>query len=89
MPNLPDPIMFAIPGFILLVIAEMIYGRMTGKTRFEPRDTAGSLIMGLGNTVSGVLLGGIVLSLVRLHRTVCDPGHWLGLVLVRHRVRAG
>lgn len=62
MPNLPDPILWAIPGFILLVIAEMIYGRMTGNTRFEPRDTAASLVMGLGNTVSGVLLGGIVLA---------------------------
>ncbi|WP_421857115.1 sterol desaturase family protein [Oceanicaulis sp.] len=62
MPNLPDPILWAIPAFILLVIAEMIYGRMTGNTRFEPRDTAASLVMGLGNTVSGVLLGGIVLA---------------------------
>ncbi|WP_440957948.1 sterol desaturase family protein [Oceanicaulis sp. LC35] len=62
MPNLPDPILWAIPGFILLVIAEMIYGRLTGKTRFEPRDTAASLVMGLGNTVSGLLLGGIVVA---------------------------
>ena len=62
MPNLPDPILGAIPGFILLVIAEMIYGRLTGKTRFEPRDTAASLVMGLGNTVSGLVLGGIVVA---------------------------
>ncbi|EAP90531.1 hypothetical protein OA2633_12540 [Oceanicaulis alexandrii HTCC2633] len=62
MPNLPDPILWAIPGFILLVIAEMIYGRLTGKTRFEPRDTAASLVMGLGNTVSGLVLGGIVVA---------------------------
>jgi len=62
MPNLPDPILWAIPGFILLVIAEMIYGRLTGKTRFEPRDTAASLVMGLGNTVSGLMLGGIVVA---------------------------
>lgn len=62
MPNLPDPIVWAIPGFILLVIAEMIYGRLTGNTRFEPRDTAASLVMGLGNTVSGLLLGGIALA---------------------------
>lgn len=62
MPNLPDPILWAIPGFILLVIAEMIYGRLTGEARFEPRDTAASLVMGLGNTVSGVLLGGIVVT---------------------------
>lgn len=62
MPNLPDPILWAIPGFILLVIAEMIYGRLTGNTRFEPRDTAASLVMGLGNTVSGLVLGGVVVA---------------------------
>jgi sterol desaturase/sphingolipid hydroxylase (fatty acid hydroxylase superfamily) len=59
MPDLPDPILIAIPGFIALIVAEMIYGRLTGRTRFEPRDTAASLIMGLGNTVSGLVLGGI------------------------------
>ncbi len=59
MPDLPDPILIAIPGFIALIIAEMIYARLTGKAQFEPRDTAASLIMGLGNTVSGVALGGI------------------------------
>jgi sterol desaturase/sphingolipid hydroxylase (fatty acid hydroxylase superfamily) len=59
MPDLADPILIAIPGFIALIVAEMIYGRLTGHARFEPRDTAASLIMGLGNTVSGVVLGGI------------------------------
>ncbi len=59
MPDLPDPILIAIPAFIALIVAEMIYGRMTGRARFEPRDTAASLVMGLGNTVSGVVLGGI------------------------------
>jgi sterol desaturase/sphingolipid hydroxylase (fatty acid hydroxylase superfamily) len=61
MPDLPNPIYFAIPGFVALVIAEMVYARATGKAQYEPRDTAASLIMGLGNTVSGVLLGGIAL----------------------------
>jgi sterol desaturase/sphingolipid hydroxylase (fatty acid hydroxylase superfamily) len=58
MPDLPDPILIAIPGFVFLVVAEMIYARMTGKAQFEPRDTAASLLMGLGNTVSGVVFGG-------------------------------
>lgn len=62
MPELPDPILIAIPGFIILIVAEMIYGRMTGRARFEPRDTAASLIMGLGNTVSAVTLGGIAVA---------------------------
>jgi len=61
MPQLPDPILFAIPAFVILVIIEMIYGRMTGKARYEPRDTGASLAMGLGNTVSSVLIGGIIL----------------------------
>ncbi|PWE16387.1 C-5 sterol desaturase [Marinicauda salina] len=57
MPELPDPILIAIPGFIALIIAEMIYARATGRAEFEPHDTAASLMMGLGNTVSGALLG--------------------------------
>ncbi len=61
MPNLPDPIFVAIPAFVILIIAEMIFARTTGKARYEPRDTAASLMMGLGNTVSGVLLGGITI----------------------------
>jgi sterol desaturase/sphingolipid hydroxylase (fatty acid hydroxylase superfamily) len=61
MPELPNPIYFAIPAFVALVIAEMVYARATGRAQYEPRDTAASLIMGLGNTVSGVALGGIAL----------------------------
>ena len=62
MPDLPDPIFLAIPAFITLIVAEMIYARFSGKARYEPRDTAASLIMGLGNTVSGAVLGGIAVT---------------------------
>jgi len=62
MPDLPNPIYFAIPGFVLLIVAEMIHARLTGRTQYEPRDTAASLAMGLGNTVSGIVLGGIALA---------------------------
>lgn len=62
MPELPDPILIAIPFFVALIVAEMIYARITGKAEFEPKDTAASLAMGLGNTVSGVLLGFVALS---------------------------
>lgn len=57
MPNLPDPILLAIPVFVALIIAEMIYARATGRAQFEPGDTAASLMMGFGNTVSGIVLG--------------------------------
>jgi len=57
--ELPNPIYFAIPAFVALIIAEMIHARLTGKTEYEPRDTAASLTMGVGNTVSGIILGGL------------------------------
>jgi sterol desaturase/sphingolipid hydroxylase (fatty acid hydroxylase superfamily) len=62
MPNLPDPILIAIPVFVALIVAEMIYARLTGHARFEPGDTAASLIMGMGNVVSGIALGFIALA---------------------------
>jgi sterol desaturase/sphingolipid hydroxylase (fatty acid hydroxylase superfamily) len=55
-----DPIVFAIPIFVIAVVAEMIYARTKGGARFESRDTASSLIMGLGNTVSGVIFAGVL-----------------------------
>ncbi len=57
MPELPDPILYAIPAFVALVVAEMIFARLTRGARFEARDTLTSLAMGLGNTVSGVIFG--------------------------------
>lgn len=59
--ELPNPIYFAVPGFVALIIAEMIFARRTGRAQFQPRDTVASLVMGLGNMVSGVLLGGFAL----------------------------
>ncbi|MEO1039902.1 MAG: sterol desaturase family protein [Pseudomonadota bacterium] len=61
MNELPNPIYFAIPAFIALIIAEMIHARSTRRVNYEPSDTAASLIMGLGNTVSGVVLGFIAI----------------------------
>jgi sterol desaturase/sphingolipid hydroxylase (fatty acid hydroxylase superfamily) len=55
-----NPIWVAIPLFTILVFAEMFYARATGRARFEARDSAASLVMGLGNTISGVLFAGII-----------------------------
>ncbi len=57
--NLPNPVTYAIPAFIFLIIAEMVFGRLTGKVRFEPKDTATSLAMGLGSQVAGLVAGSI------------------------------
>ncbi|MGF1453774.1 MAG: sterol desaturase family protein [Alphaproteobacteria bacterium] len=62
MPNLPDPVTLAVPAFVLLVIAEMIFIRVTGRGRFEARDCATSLTMGIGNLVSKLAFGGVALA---------------------------
>ena len=48
-----DPTQLATPAFVILVIAEMLFVRLSGRGRYEPRDTATSLIMGFGSVVSG------------------------------------
>jgi sterol desaturase/sphingolipid hydroxylase (fatty acid hydroxylase superfamily) len=56
---IPDIITYAVPGFVILIIAEMIYVRFTKKGRYEVRDSATSLAMGFGNQIAGLLVGGI------------------------------
>jgi sterol desaturase/sphingolipid hydroxylase (fatty acid hydroxylase superfamily) len=60
---LPDPVSMAVPGFVLLVLAEMILARVKDRTRYEPRDTLVSLGLGLGSTIAGVLSAGAILAL--------------------------
>ncbi len=59
-PELFNPIYAAILLFTGLTIAEMIFAGRFGGARFEPKDSAASLIMGLGNMVSGVIFGGLI-----------------------------
>lgn len=61
--DLPKPTDIAVPLFIVLLIIELIYGWRTGKVRFEAKDTATSLIMGLGSTVAGALTAGFILTI--------------------------
>jgi sterol desaturase/sphingolipid hydroxylase (fatty acid hydroxylase superfamily) len=58
--DLPDVVTLAIPGFVALVIAEMIFVRLTRRGLYETRDAAASLMMGFGNSVVGALVGGFV-----------------------------
>lgn len=58
MPNLPDPVLYAVPFFILTVIFEWVLvlkGRLKGA--YETKDAAASLSMGVGNLISGLLMG--------------------------------
>ena len=62
---MPDfsPVDYAVPGFVALVLIEMIWARRMRREAYEPKDTLTSLAFGLGSTVSGLLFGGAVVAL--------------------------
>lgn len=62
-PDLPDPVALAIPGFVVLVLVEMAIARKVARHRYEPRDTLTSLMLGLGSTVAGLFTGALVFGL--------------------------
>ena len=55
-----DPVTYAVPGFVTLVLIEMLWARAKAPLAYEPRDTLISLAMGLGSTVSGLITAGAV-----------------------------
>ncbi len=63
MPDLPPIVDLAVPGFVLLVLIEMIWAKYRAPEKYEPRDTLTSLAFGLGSTVAGLLFGGITFAL--------------------------
>ncbi|MFM9827335.1 MAG: sterol desaturase family protein [Sphingomonas sp.] len=56
--QLPNPVDYAVPAFVVLVLAEMLVAWARARERYEPRDTLTSLSLGLGSTVAGVVVGG-------------------------------
>jgi sterol desaturase/sphingolipid hydroxylase (fatty acid hydroxylase superfamily) len=60
-----DPLPYAIPIFVLLIAAEILWARRTGRHRsYEARDTAVSLALGLGSTLAGAAAAGAVAALL-------------------------
>lgn len=55
-----DLIQYAIPGFVILLVAEVIVTAVQQKDYYDARDTAGSLAMGIGNVVIGFVGKAIV-----------------------------
>ena len=55
-----DPLPFAIPAFIALILIEMVWARRKRAHAYEPADMRTSLLMGLGSTVSGALTVGLI-----------------------------
>ena len=58
MPQFPNVTQLAIPVFVGLILLELFVIRRFGwKGDFETKDTTTSLMMGVGNVVSGLILG--------------------------------
>jgi len=61
--KLPDPVAYAVPAFILLLIVEMLVSLRADKSRYEARDTLTSLMLGTISQVAGALVGAAVVGM--------------------------
>ncbi len=55
-----DLIHFAIPGFILLITAEVIFSAVEKRDLYETKDAASSIAMGLGNVIIGLFTKAVI-----------------------------
>jgi len=58
--HFPDPVQYAIPIFIAMILLELAVFRFTHRDEYELRDTTASLLMGFGSTIAGALVGGTI-----------------------------
>lgn len=61
--QLPDPVQFAVPAFIVLILVEMLIAWRVDTRRYEPKDTLTSLLLGTGSTIAGALTGAFVFAI--------------------------
>jgi len=62
MPDLPDPTLYAIPFFVITVAIEYFASRYRDHIRYDVKDMATSLTLGLGSVFAGLLTGGIAVA---------------------------
>ena len=77
--TLPNPVDFAVPFFVLAIALEMLWAKARAPEAYEPRDTLTSLAFGLGNSVIGLLSGGVIYALMvwlAQFRLVTVPWTW-------------
>ncbi|RAJ00350.1 sterol desaturase/sphingolipid hydroxylase (fatty acid hydroxylase superfamily) [Chitinophaga skermanii] len=56
----PNLIHYAIPGFVLLIVIEVIISSLQHREVYKPKDAASSIAMGLGNVAIGLVTKGII-----------------------------
>lgn len=79
MNTLPNPVDYAVPVFVLLILIEMIWARFRAPEKYEPKDTLISLLFGFGSTVAGALTGALIFGLsvwLYQYRAVTIPFAW-------------
>ena len=81
-----DLIQYAIPGFVILLVAEVIVTAIQHKDYYHTKDTASSLAMGIGNVIIGFVGKAIVfgtLSLIYQFRLfTVDMTQWWAWVIL-------
>ncbi|GAB3885167.1 sterol desaturase family protein [Spirosoma agri] len=81
-----DLIQYAIPGFVLLLIAEVILTAIQQKDYYEAKDTASSLSMGIGNVIVGfvgkVIVFGAYSLVYQFRLFTIDMTQWWAWVLL-------
>lgn len=87
MPQFPNILVHAIPGFILLIIIEIIYAIKTQREMYEVKDAATSISLGLGNLFIGLLTGVVILvvfTFLYMHRLFTIPWNtwWAWLLII-------
>ena len=61
--ELPDLVPYAVPFFIVAMLAELAWGHRERTATYELRDATASLAMGVGNLVVGIFTGAFILGL--------------------------
>jgi sterol desaturase/sphingolipid hydroxylase (fatty acid hydroxylase superfamily) len=85
MPQIPDLIHWAIPGFIILLVAEAVVDARMRRDLYQIKDATASLTMGLGNVIIGLFAKGMVLAVfIAVHKfAIFKIGYqWWAWVLI-------
>ncbi|WP_018619697.1 sterol desaturase family protein [Spirosoma luteum] len=81
-----DLIQYAIPGFVILLVAEVIVTARQQKDYYDAKDTAGSLAMGIGNVIVGlvgkVIVFGAYTLVYQLRLFTVDMTQWWAWVIL-------
>ncbi|MBL4620304.1 MAG: sterol desaturase family protein [Marinicaulis sp.] len=81
----PDVISWAVPIFLVLVLLEIVSARITGRGRYDAKDSAASLAMGFGSTLApifgGAAIAAVVFTAAYEFRLMDIPNTWWAVAL--------